>query len=51
MSHIANLIVMVYALLVNFQPVLIPLLTMQESDVYEYLDCYYESKSDEADSD
>ena len=31
----------------NFQPVLIPLSTMEESDVDEYLDCYYDSSSDE----
>ena len=51
MSRIANQIVTVCALLVNFQPVLIPLSTMEESDVDEYLDCFYESNSDETDSD
>ena len=51
MSHIANQIIMVCALLVNFQPVLIPLSTMKESDVDEYLDCYYKSDSDETNSD
>ena len=50
MSHIANQIVTVCALLVNFQPVLIPLSTMEESDVDEYLDCYYKSNSDKTDS-
>ena len=51
MSRIANQIVTVCAVLVNFQPVLIPLSTMEESDVDEYLDCFYESDSDETDSD
>ena len=50
MSRIANQIVTVCTLLVNFQPVLIPLSTMEEGDVDEYLDCYYESNSDETDS-
>ena len=50
MSRIANQIVMVCALLVNFQPVLIPPSTMKESNVDEYLDCFYESNSDETDS-
>lgn len=47
MSCIANHIVTVYALLVNFKMVLIPVSTMEDSDVDEYLDCYYESDSDE----
>ena len=50
-SRIASQIVTVCALLVNFQPVLILLSTMEESDVDEYLDCFYESNSDETDSD
>ena len=50
MSCIANQIVPVCALLVNFQPVLIPLSTLEESDVDGYLSCYYESNSDETDS-
>lgn len=50
MSRIANQIVTVCALLVNFQPVLIPLSTTEEPDVDEYLDCNYESDSDETDS-
>ena len=45
--YVANQIVMVCALLINFQPVLIPLLTIEESDVDEYQDCYYVSNSDE----
>ena len=49
MSHIANQIIMGCALFVNFQPVLILLSTMEESDVDEYLDCY-KSNSDENDS-
>ena len=49
MSHIANQIVMGCALFVNFQPVLILLSTMEESDVDEYLDCY-KSNSDKTDS-
>ena len=51
MSRIANQIVTLCTLLVSFQPVLIPLSTMEESEVDEYLDCYYESISDETDSD
>ena len=51
MPRTANQIVTVCALLVNLQPVLIPLSTKEESDVDEYLDCYYESGSDETDSD
>ena len=43
MARLANQIVIVCALLVNFQPVLIPKLTMEESDVDDYLDSYYES--------
>ena len=50
MSCKANQIVMVGALLMNSQSVLIPQPTMAESDVDEYLDCYYESDSDETDS-
>ena len=50
MSHIPNQNVTVRASLVNFQPVLIPLSTMEESDIDEYLDWYYESDSDETDS-
>ena len=50
MSRIANQIITVCALLVNFQPVLIPVSTMEESDVDEYLDCYHESDRDETDS-
>ena len=45
----ANQFVMGCALFVNFQPVLIPLSTMEESDVDEYLGCY-KSNSDETDS-
>ena len=37
MARIANQIVTVCALLVNFQPALIPLSTMEEPDVDEYL--------------
>ena len=41
MAHLANQIVSLCTLLVNFQPVLIPMLTMEESDVDDYLDSYY----------
>ena len=55
MARIANQIVTVCALLVNFQPVLIPMSTMEESDIDDYLDSYYESDNDgddeESDSD
>ena len=50
MARIANQVVTVYALLVNFQPALIPLSTMEEPDVDEYLNDYYESDSDETSS-
>ena len=50
MSCIANQIVMVGVLLMNFQSVLIPLPTTAESDVDEYLDCYYKCDSDETNS-
>ena len=55
MSRIANQIVTVCALLVYFQPVLIPMSTMEESDIDDYLNSYYESDIDsddeESDSD
>ena len=41
MSRIANQIITVCALLVNFQPVLIPVSTTEESDVDDYLEEYY----------
>ena len=50
MSRVANQIITLCTLLFNFQPVLIPLSTMEESDVDEYLDCYYESDSNETES-
>ena len=50
MSFIANQIVAMYALLINFQPVFIPVSTIEQSDVAEYPDCCYESDSDKSDS-
>ena len=41
MAHLANQIVPLCALLVNFQLVLIPMLTMEKSDIDDYLDSYY----------
>ena len=45
MAHLANQIVTVFALLFNFQPFLIPMSTMEESDNDDYLDSYYKSDS------
>ena len=50
MCCIVNQIGTVCALIVNFQPVLILLSTMEESDVDEYLENDYDSDSDETDS-